>query len=146
MIVADASPLIALARIGRLEMLRDLFGSICIPDAMWREVVEDGVDRAGADAVTQADWISRHSVRDEALVSVLRLDLGAGEAEAIVLARETGAEVFLIDERLGRAAARRLGLRVTGLVGALIEARERGLLPDAATVVEELHRLVQRNT
>jgi predicted nucleic acid-binding protein len=140
MVVADASPVIALARIGRLELLRDVFHSICLPDAVWREVAEAGLDRAGAHTVLHADWITRRSIADEAMVSVLRRDLGAGEAEAIVLAHEAGADVLVIDERMGRAAATRLGLRVTGLVGVLIEARERGLLPDAEAVIEALHR------
>ena len=139
-VVADASPLIALARIGRLELLREVFGTLFLPDAVWREVVESGVGRAGADAVLHAGWIERRSVADAALVAVLRRDLGAGEAEAIVLARETGAALVLMDERMGRAAARRLGLRVTGLVGVLIEARERGLLADAGSVVEALQQ------
>jgi len=65
---------------------------------------------------------------------------GAGEAEAIVLAREIGDALVLMDERMGRAAAIRLGLRVTGLVGVLIEARERGLLADAEAVLEALHQ------
>ena len=139
-VVADASPLIALARIGRLEMLRDVFGTICLPDAVWREVVEAGVNRTGADAVLHARWIERRSVTDGTLISVLRRNLGAGEAEAIVLAREMGAALVLMDERMGRAAAMRLGLRVTGLVGVLIEARERGILTDAEMVAEALHQ------
>ncbi len=128
-VVADASPLIALARIGRLELLHEVFGTLYLPDAVWREVVEAGMARIGAEAVMHADWIERRSVADGTLVTLLRRDLGAGEAEAIVLARETGAALLLIDERMGRAAARRLGLRVTGLVGVLIEARERGFWP-----------------
>ncbi len=100
-VVADASPLIALARIGRLELLREVFGTLLLPDAVWREVVESGVGRAGADAVLHADWIERRSVADGALVAALRCDLGAGEAEAIVLARETGAALVLMDERHG---------------------------------------------
>ena len=135
--VADASPLIALARIGRLEILHHVLRTLYLPDAMWREVVEAGMNRAGADAVLHADWIARRPVADATLVSVLRRDLGAGEAEAIVLARETGA-VLLMDDRMGRAAARHLGLRVTGVVGVLIEARERGVLADAESVIEAL--------
>ncbi|MEQ1853877.1 MAG: DUF3368 domain-containing protein [Chthoniobacteraceae bacterium] len=103
-------------------------------------MVEAGVNRTGADLVLHAGWIERRSVTDDTLVSVLRRDLGAGEAEAIVLAREIGAALVLMDERMGRAAAMRLGLRVTGLVGVLIEARERGLLADAEAVVEALHQ------
>lgn len=139
-VVADASPLIALARIGRLEVLNTLFGRLLLPEAVWREVVGAGLDRAGAIAVSQAPWMERRAVADTGLVAVLRRDLGAGEAEAITLAREVGAELVLMDERMGRAVARRLGLRVTGLVGVLIEARERGLLNDADAVVNDLHQ------
>ncbi len=139
-VVADASPLIALARIGRLELLRKAFGTLLLPEAVWREVVEAALDKAGAGEVFQANWIERRPVADAGLVALLRHDLGAGEAEAIVLAREVGADLVLMDERMGRAAAKRLGLRVTGLVGVLIEARERSLLTDTEAVVNDLHR------
>ncbi len=139
-VVADASPLIALARIGRLELLHTVFGKLLLPEAVWREVVAAGLDKPGAGTVSQSDWIERRSVADTGLVSLLRRDLGAGESEAIVLAREAGADLVLIDERLGRAAAKRLGLRVTGLVGVLIEARERSLLPDAEAMLNDLHQ------
>lgn len=139
-VVADASPLIALARIGRLDLLRTMFGRLLLPDAVWYEVVAAGLDKAGTGIVMQADWIDRRQVTDRGLVVLLQRDLGAGESEAIVLARETGADFVLIDERAGRTAAKRLGLRVTGLVGVLIEARERGILLDAAAVVDDLQR------
>lgn len=139
-VVADSSPLIALARIGRLELLHSLFGTLLLPEAVWHEVVEAGMDKPGAGELAHADWIQRRTVSDAGLVALLSQDLGAGEAEAIVLAQEIRADLLLMDERMGRAAATRLGLRVTGLVGVLIEARERGLLPDAEVVVDELHR------
>jgi predicted nucleic acid-binding protein len=138
-LVSDSSPLIALSRIGRLELLRAVFGSVLLPTAVWDELVRAGMDRPGAAAVLTADWIEHRDILDVGLASLLRRDLGAGESEAIVLAREVRDALLLMDERMGRAAARRLGLRVTGLVGVLIEARERGLLPDAATVVDGLH-------
>ena len=78
-------------------------------------------------------------MRDQSLVNLLRHDLGAGEAEAIALARECNADLLLIDERLGRSAAKSLGLKVVGLVGVLIEARERGLVLDAGTLINRLH-------
>jgi uncharacterized protein len=139
-VVADASPLIALARIGRLDLLRTMFGKLLLPEAVWREVVAAGLDRAGAGTVIHADWIERRQIGDAGLVALLCRDLGAGESEAIVLAREVGGDLVLIDERTGRTAAKRLGLRVTGLVGVLIAARERGLLPDAVAVMDDLHR------
>ena len=139
-VVADASPLIALARVGRLELLREMFGSLLLPEAVWREVVAACLDRPGVSELGQATWVERRVVADIGLVSLLRQNLGAGESEAIVLAREVDATLVLIDERKGRVAAQRLGLRVTGLVGVLIAARERGMLADAGVLLNNLHQ------
>jgi predicted nucleic acid-binding protein len=58
-VVFDASPLIALARLERLELLREMFGDVVVPSAVWREVVAAGLDKAGAGQVATAEWISR---------------------------------------------------------------------------------------
>lgn len=139
-VVADASPLIAMARIERLDLLRSVFGELLVPDAVWREIVGDGGDKAGAADVAGANWIQRRAVEDSSLVNLLRHDLGAGEAEAIVLAREVKADFVLMDERLGRSVAHTLGLKVVGLVGVLIEARARGLIIEANEIMDQLHR------
>jgi predicted nucleic acid-binding protein len=68
------------------------------------------------------------SVTNAALVSALRQELDAGEAEAIVLTLETEAEMLLMDERVGREVARHLGLRFIGLIGVLVEAKHNGVL------------------
>lgn len=133
--------MIALARIERLDLLRQMFGKLLLPDAVWIEVAEEGLERPGAELVLHARWIEHKSVADRALVSLLRHDLGAGESEAIALAREVADPILLLDERLGRAAAKRLGLRVTGLVGVLIAARERGLLADPQKVADDLQQV-----
>lgn len=137
-VVADASPLIALCRIGRLDLLHDIFGQLIIPDAVWQEVSASHPGKAGAAEIMKAPWIKRRSAMDLPLVSLLRQSLGAGESEAIVLAREIKADIVLMDERLGRAAAKQMGLVCTGLVGVLIEARRLGVVTDPSAVAQEL--------
>lgn len=137
-VVADSSPIIALCRIGRLELLHDLFGQLIIPDAVWKEVIDSHPEKMGVREVMASTWIERRSVSDMPLVKLLRQDLGAGESEAIVLAREVHATVLLMDERRGRAAAKRLGLTCTGLVGVLMEARRLGVVTDPVAVAIEL--------
>jgi predicted nucleic acid-binding protein len=139
-VVVDASPLIALARIERLELLREMFGDVVVPSAVWHEVVAAGSDKAGAAQIATVAWIRRRDVVDQSAVAALRRDLGAGEAEAIVLARELPAGLLIMDEYLGRVAAKDFGVRTVGLVGVLVEARNRGLLPDAGSVSDALHR------
>lgn len=127
-IVSNASPLVNLARIGKLDLLLELYGELAIPSAVWREVVVEGSGQPGADKVENAAWIKTHVVANEHLVRALRQELDAGEAEAIALALEIEAELLLMDERLGREIARHLGLRYTGLIGVLIEAKHKGIV------------------
>ena len=137
-VVADSSPLIAMGRIGQLEILHAVLGQLLVPEAVWQEVVEAASHKPGSSEIAAVSWIERRTVNDSALVNLLKHDLGPGEAEAIVLARETGADFVLMDERLGRSAARNLGLKVVGLIGVLIEARKRGLLRDAVETMDRL--------
>lgn len=139
-VVSDSSPLIALARIGRLDLLRLLFGTIVVPEAVWREIVNAGAGKSGADEVETAEWIQRRTVQQKNLVALLQQDLGAGESEAIVLAQEINARFVLLDDRRGRLAAQRFGVRAVGLIGVLIEARKSGRLTDAAIIVERLYQ------
>ncbi|MFN0077357.1 MAG: DUF3368 domain-containing protein [Prosthecobacter sp.] len=137
-IVADSSPLIALMRVGRLELLRELYGTIIMPDAVWNELVVAGAQRPGADLVTQCGWIVRKPVGNRAMVDAMSELLDPGEREAIVLAQEIDADALLMDESIGRAAAMHLGLKVTGLIGVLLRAKNIGLLPDAVELAQEM--------
>jgi hypothetical protein len=137
-VVADSSPLIALSRVGRIRLLKEMFGRLVVPEAVWQELTAGDTNRVGVSELLQSDWIERRTVSDRGLVNLLRRDLGAGEAEAIVLAREIDADVLLIDERLGRSAAESLGITITGLVGILIEAKQRQLLTDPIGLANEL--------
>src|SRR5207249_747427 len=67
--------------------------------------------------------------------------VGAGEPEAIVLAQELPADLLIVDERQTREKARRLGIRVTGALGVLTEAKRQGLLPAAKPVIEDLRNI-----
>jgi uncharacterized protein len=71
-------------------------------------------------------------------VDSLRTELDAGESEAIVLAQQLQPSMLLIDERLGRRAAIRLGLNVTGLLGVLAEGKKRGLITSCAPLLDSM--------
>jgi predicted nucleic acid-binding protein len=126
-VIADASPLIALSSLGCLSLLQERFpDGLTVPPAVWREVVEEGRGRSGADAVRAADWIRVQEVEDRDYIRLLQSSLDEGEAETIALAHERHADVVLLDEKTARMAAEQLGLRVLGVVGILIWARRSG--------------------
>lgn len=119
-VVSNSTPLIALARIRRFHLLRELFSHVSIPAAVYEEVVNAGRGRAGMVEVTNAQWIILHRVRNIDLVDFLKISLDAGEAETIALAKEVGAGLVLLDDNDGRNIAESVGINFTGTIGIML--------------------------
>jgi hypothetical protein len=128
LIVSNASPLINISAIRKLDLLRKLYKQILIPAAVWDEIVIKGKGQPGSEAVRKANWIKKEPVQNVTLVETLGLTLDRGEAEAIALAKEKNAELLLIDEQLAKKVADHLSLNYIGLIGVLREAKSKGLI------------------
>jgi predicted nucleic acid-binding protein len=100
-VVSNTSPIINLAAIGRLAGLQQLYGEVIIPPAVYDEIVISGAGQPGAMEIGEAAWMKVQPIANQALATALRMELDAGEAEAIVLAVEMKADLLLIDERNG---------------------------------------------
>ena len=140
-VVSDASVLICLGALRHLQLLRDLYGEIVVPDAVWREVTVVAATRPGAQETIQASqqgWLKVQTPGNRALVKSLQTTLDAGEAEAIALASELGASLLLMDGGDGRAEARSLGVAVTGTVGVLLRAKQTGVVPAVKPLLDTL--------
>jgi predicted nucleic acid-binding protein len=137
-VVTNAGPLIALAQIGRLNLLQLLYDQLYLPPAVFNEVVTFGRERPGAAEVETADWIRVINISDISAVERLRERLDMGESEAIVLAIELEANLLLIDEARGRRVAQAQGLNHVGTVGLLVLARQRGLIAAVSPLLDEL--------
>jgi len=129
-VVSDTSPITSLAKIRRLDLLRTLYHSITIPTAVDSEL------RRGQ--IVLPDWIQVQSAADRAVVAQLEADLDPGEAEALAVALELGADLVLIDEKRGRDVAHRLGLRFVGLLGVVLDAKRQGHLRAVRPLLDEL--------
>ena len=139
-IVADTGPLIALARTGRLDLLRRLYGQVVIPPAVHDELAV-GSGRPGAISLAgalAAGWISVRSPANRQAVLELGQRLDLGEAEAIALTEQLGARFLLIDEAAGRRLARWRGVPVTGVAGVLLAAKARGEVVAVRPIIEEI--------
>jgi predicted nucleic acid-binding protein len=129
-VVSDTSPITTLMQIGRVDLLRTLYGEVLIPEAVRDELL--------AAHHSLPRFCECVPAADRKAVNLLLAELDPGEAEAIVLAKEKHA-VLLIDEIEGRDVAAREGLRFIGLLGVLIQAKNGGLIPlvrDALTEIE----------
>jgi predicted nucleic acid-binding protein len=139
--VSDSSPLIHLAKIEALELISRLYSRTLIPPAVWQEVVEESDGRPGAvemQRAVAAGWMVKQAAENKALVIALRQTLDNGEAEAIALATELQPEVVLLDDKLARRMARRLGVPVTGTLGVLLRAKRLGLVVELRSLIMRL--------
>ncbi len=140
-VVSNTTPLIGLGRIGRIELLAEMFGNIIVPQAVQSEVAAAGEKNDLVQAAFHAaNWISVQPVSDRLAVEVLLDELDLGEAETIVLSRELHADWVLMDEKKGRRKLAELGLPKIGTMGILINARQTGKI---ASLSVELTKLRQ---
>lgn len=123
--------------LGQLDLLRQLFREIVVPPAVARELASP--KRKQPLRVEEIAWIRVQAPVGPSPVSRSEY-LDEGEREAIHLAIELYADALLIDETYGREVARRLGLRVVGLLGALVGAKKRGLIVSVREAIERLDR------
>jgi predicted nucleic acid-binding protein len=140
-VVSDTSPITNLAAIGKLELLEKLYTRVLIPTAVYNEMVGVKSLVPGAVEVQTLPWIVTQSVVNtervkEILENQENIDLG--EAEAIVLTLELSADLLLMDERRGRLLAAEYGLKVTGLLGVLLQAKRNGLLLILKPLLDQL--------
>lgn len=132
-VVADTSPPLHLARIGRLDLLPAVVRPVTVPQTVWDELVHEGTRADVASAIRAAAWIE--VVADPDLVD---LGLDRGETAAILLAEALRADALLIDERRGRAVAAGRNIPVLGTLGVVAGARRLGVLDAVRPVIEAL--------
>jgi predicted nucleic acid-binding protein len=136
-VVADTSPLNYLILIGSIDVLPVLYGEVIIPPAVQDEMLSYLAPPSVRSWIGDPPrWLEvRTPVRSDI---PLDPELDEGEREAILLAHASGENAsLLIDERVGRREAARLGLQVTGTLGILLTAHKRGLL-DMRVAIERL--------
>lgn len=139
LVVSDTTPLLYLVRVGRLDLLRELYVDVVVPQTVWNELVEARPDALGVVAVRAAAWlrvVPDASAPDD--VAEVLAEIDAGEAAAIAVALERHADLLLIDDAAGRRAAGELGVAVRGTLGVLVTAKAAGVLLTVAPVIAAL--------
>jgi len=142
-VVSNSSPLVYLAALSDFELLPKLFGTILIPPAVWREVVEQAPGLPVRTAVEDALglWMNVVPLTTSPALTILpRGVLHAGEAEVIQLAQEAGANVLLIDDRIAVEHARSLGFVVVPTLAIYIRAKHLGLITSVREKADQLRR------
>jgi predicted nucleic acid-binding protein len=139
-VISNASPLIALTRIDRLQILKLLWKEIVIPEAVYMEVVVNGKGKPGADIISTAckEWIRVVPVENIQEVKILKAVLDDGEAEVIALGQQLKAKLLLLDNREPRLFASAANLNLIGTVGIIKLAWRKGLLMEPLRELQKL--------
>ena len=138
MIVCNTGPLIALAGVGRLELLQELFGIVHVAEKVKEEVEAGGVSGVGMNMFGEHSWlrVTRLVVPVNPTLASL---LDPGEAATITLAHEMKASLVLLDEAKGRKIAGDVyHLPVIGTGRVLVEAKKRGLILAVRPLLDQM--------
>jgi predicted nucleic acid-binding protein len=126
--VFDSSPIIFLTKLGIIEAALDLFDRIDIPSLVYSEIRRKPDASAEAvEVLIKGKRVSVSKAENERFVNALGRRLGKGEAEAIALSIETGADLVILDDHAARVEAMRLGLSVKGTLGIVRRLMENGV-------------------
>jgi predicted nucleic acid-binding protein len=136
--VADAGPLIFLAKLDRLDLLARAGDDIRVPKAVMAEIRAKADESCMRIEAATHTWLNVQDVKNREAVNLLLADLDLGESEVIALASELKAHKVLLDDLDARRFARRVGLSMVGTVGILLAARLKNEIP---SLKEELERL-----
>ena len=137
-VVSDTSPIMNLAVIGQLNLLEKLYQKVIIPEAVFHELLTTLPESAAGRVIPKTLWLEKRIVANQSLVDSLILELDLGEAEAIVLAMEMKSDLLLLDERRARQVSSRLGLKFIGLLGILVEAKQKGYIGAVKPIIDDL--------
>ena len=129
-IISDTTPIISLIKINRLDLLEKLFEEVLIPEAVYRELTTNTLFENEAKIVKTSSFLKTSSVQNRKSLQLLQAVSGLddGESEAIILADELKSDVLIMDERKGRKVAEKLGIKITGTVGVLLQSYSENMI------------------
>ncbi len=139
-VVSNTGPLIGLAKINQLSLLKSMYREVLIPPMVHKELwgkvgnESDQIDSALQDFINVAELKNLNPVIESALA-----DLDEGEKQAIGLAATVKKDILLLlDDRAGREVAKKFNIPTTGLIGILLLAKEKGLVTNITSLIESI--------
>lgn len=139
-VISNTSPIQYLYQSGLLAIIPSLVGSVLIPPAVEAELAAGRASDLDLPNPAQLSWIAIRPPHRPASPQ-LPIGLGAGETEVLELAVECADSIVILDDLLARQAAHSLGIRLTGTLGLLLDAKRAGLIESIEPVLDTLQQL-----
>lgn len=135
-VIVNSTPLIALCHVNQLNILKELYGEIIIPKAVYDEisVKKDSVCKKIVDE--SLEWVHVQKIQNVMAKAMFKSQLHDGEVEVMILAKEQNADVVIIDDQNAKKYAKYLELPVTGTLGILIKAKQVGYIPELKPLLD----------
>ena len=141
-IICNASPLIFLSKIDRLDLLNSLFDEVLVPVEAWNEATKKSDNTTKAlEELKSSGKISMFTVKNGQAVSAMIGRLHRGEVEVIVGAGEVEISHVILDDGYARNKAKQMGLFVTGTLGVLLAGHQKGLIADLNIEINKLRNV-----
>jgi hypothetical protein len=137
-VVSNTSPLLNLALIDRLDLLRNQFSELDVPEQVWDEIQAGKRGTEALDQLKNEDFLNIVSVAEDELFRELNESIDRGEAAVLRYALEQEADLVLLDEKEARNVARRHEIPRTGVVGILLKGANNGTVDDLAEELDAL--------
>lgn len=139
-VVSNTTPIISLMKIKGINILREIFGEIIISKGVYDELTAKVFLEEEINMINNCDFIKIQEVKNEFAVKLIQkqLNLDLGESEAIVLTNEMKASILIMDERKGRKIAKTMGLNITGTLGVILQAKNKGIISEVKPLLDKL--------
>ena len=134
-VVSNATPIISLACIDRMDILKYFFDKVYIPQAVYDEIKSK---QAFGYREIDNNFFEIKKIKDEFAQNILLNDLDLGEAQTIVLAKEMNADIVLIDETIGYNIAKSQQLNVKRTLSFLIASKKKGYIDEVKPLLDDM--------
>jgi uncharacterized protein len=135
-IISDSSPIVSLAHLQKLNLLKELYTEIILPKTVYEELLHSKIIKVNF--LQTHNYFFVKSALNIELVEKLNLLIDKGEAEAIALSIELKPELLLIDEFEGRKIAKQNNIPIKGVLDVLVIAKEKGLIENVKPHIDQL--------
>lgn len=133
-VVVNSTPLISLYKINKLNLLKEIYGSIYVPYGVYEELsIKDKYN-----FLNELDFIRIQKIENKEARKFFKTSLHKGEVEVMILAEEINADLCIIDDLLARKYAKYLGYTITGTIGILLKAKEEGYINKVKPLLDDL--------
>jgi len=127
-VIVNSTPVIALASIDKLHLLKEIYKTVYIPKAVKDEVFAKQGSKAQIELAKAGEWIQVRQIQNSESKKFFRVQLHDGEVEVMILGKELGADLLIIDDYVAKEYAKYLDFKVTGTLGVILRAKESRLV------------------